>query len=99
MHTAPDIERPVTNRKGPYQSRSGLTTLSRQSVGTYQKNKLTRNSSGNARQTLYQVKYPDPLLSLGLLSNQQRETQKQKATMSDSYFFSKSPFVFPLIKF
>ena len=48
-------------------SRSGLTVLSRHSVGTYQGNKLTRNPSGNTR--LQSSKLAEPLWTdLGLKS-------------------------------
>ena len=36
----------------------GLTLLSRHSVGIYQRNELTRNSSGNAHPQLFQLAEP-----------------------------------------
>ena len=44
---------PLTQR-----CRSGLTVLSRHSVGTYQGHELTRNSSGNARPQLFYLAEP-----------------------------------------
>ena len=49
-------------------SRSGLTMLSRHSVGSYQENELIRNSSGNTRQQSSQPAEPpwtDPGLKSG----------------------------------
>ena len=68
---------PVTQR-----SRSGLTMpLSRHSVGTYQGNELTRNSSGNTRSQSSQLAEPlwtDPGLKSGISVHELISTLKKK---------------------
>ena len=85
-----------TRRLLTQRSRTGLTMLlSRHSVGTYQGNELSRNSSGNARPQSSQLAEPmwtDPSLKSGTgvhepISTEKRKTEKRRraTALDDSH--------------
>ena len=75
VHTAGYNETHIRLR--PTRSRSGLTTLSRHSMGTYQGNELTRNSPGNARLRSSRLAEPGWRIP-GLKKKKERKKEKKK---------------------